>query len=169
MAANGTNGDSAAVLDEIKAPAGVVLPPREIRNILEKTAGYVARNGAVFEDRIRDKENGNPKFSFLNPEDAYHQYYQWRLVEVRAGRGTDIAAGSGHHSPDGSLCGKEWAPVHDPARPARGWQPPISIPHSQPYIPQLFPAHHRPIYHIITSRWPRRRRWQGPRGTDRGA
>ncbi|XWW94272.1 hypothetical protein V2A60_002215 [Cordyceps javanica] len=93
MAANGTNGDSAAALDDIKAPAGVVLPPREIRNILEKTAGYVARNGAVFEDRIRDKEQTNPKFSFLNPEDAYHGYYQWRLTEVRAGRGTDVAAG----------------------------------------------------------------------------
>ncbi|KAM3545494.1 hypothetical protein ARSEF1564_001656 [Beauveria bassiana] len=93
MAANGTNGDSAATVDDIKPPAGVVLPPREIRNILEKTAGYVARNGAVFEDRIRDKEQTNSKFSFLNPEDAYHGYYQWRLTEVRAGRGTDIAAG----------------------------------------------------------------------------
>ncbi|EGX90133.1 pre-mRNA splicing factor, putative [Cordyceps militaris CM01] len=93
MAENGTNGDAAAVLDDIKAPAGVVLPPREIRNILEKTAGYVARNGAVFEDRIRDKEQTNPKFSFLNPADAYHPYYQWRLAEVRAGRGTDVAAG----------------------------------------------------------------------------
>lgn len=93
MAATGTNGDAAAGLDDIKPPAGVVLPPREIRNILEKTAGYVARNGAVFEDRIRDKEQSNPKFSFLNPQDAYHEYYQWRLNEVRAGRGTDIAAG----------------------------------------------------------------------------
>ncbi|KOS21817.1 Pre-mRNA-splicing factor [Escovopsis weberi] len=80
-------------LDDIKAPAGVVLPPREIRNILEKTAGYVARNGAVFEDRIREKERSNPKFSFLNPSDAYHAFYQWRLDEIRAGRGTDIAAG----------------------------------------------------------------------------
>lgn len=94
MAAATTNGDAAATpLDEIKAPAGVVLPPREIRNVLEKTAGYVARNGAVFEDRIRDKESSNPKFSFLNPNDAYHPFYQWRLDEVRAGRGTAIAAG----------------------------------------------------------------------------
>ena len=81
------------VLDELKPPSGVVLPPREIRNILEKTAGYVARNGAVFEDRIRDKEAQNPKFSFLNPSDAYHAFYEWRLSEIRAGRGTDIAAG----------------------------------------------------------------------------
>ncbi|UZP37962.1 hypothetical protein NXS19_005778 [Fusarium pseudograminearum] len=94
MAAVTTNGDAAAsVLDDIKPPAGVVLPPREIRNVLEKTAGYVARNGAVFEDRIRDKERSNPKFSFLNPSDAYHPFYQWRLDEVKSGRGTAIAAG----------------------------------------------------------------------------
>lgn len=93
MAAAAANGDASAVLDDIKPPTGVVLPPREIRNVLEKTAGYVARNGAVFEDRIRDKERQNPKFSFLNPDDAYHPYYQWRLSEVKAGRGTAIAAG----------------------------------------------------------------------------
>ncbi|KAL2758373.1 hypothetical protein ACRALDRAFT_2063795, partial [Sodiomyces alcalophilus JCM 7366] len=84
---------AAAALDDIKPPAGVVLPPREIRNILEKTAGYVARNGFVFEDRIREKERANPKFSFLNQTDAYYGFYQWRLEEIKAGRGTAIAAG----------------------------------------------------------------------------
>ncbi|KAM0513807.1 hypothetical protein ACHAPE_007406 [Trichoderma viride] len=93
MAAEAANGGASNALDDIKAPAGVVLPPREIRNILEKTAGYVARNGSVFEDRIREKERQNPKFSFLSPDDAYHAYYLWRLSEIRAGRGTDIAAG----------------------------------------------------------------------------
>lgn len=86
-----TNGDGS--LDALKPPAGVVLPPREIRNVLEKTAGYVARNGAVFEDRIRDRESSNPKFSFLSSTDAYHAFYQWRLSEIRAGRGTAVAAG----------------------------------------------------------------------------
>ena len=93
MAAAVANGDPTAALDEFKPPSGVVLPPREIRNVLEKTAGYVARNGPVFEDRIREKEEQNPKFSFLNPQDAYHAFYQWRLDEIRAGRGTAIAAG----------------------------------------------------------------------------
>lgn len=93
MAAEVANGSASNALDDIKAPAGVVLPPREIRNILEKTAGYVARNGSIFEDRIREKERQNPKFSFLSAEDAYHAYYLWRLSEIRAGRGTDIAAG----------------------------------------------------------------------------
>jgi splicing factor 3A subunit 1 len=114
MAAASTNGDSAAAtIDEIKPPAGVVLPPREIRSILEKTAGYVARNGAVFEDRIRDKEQSNPKFSFLNPADSYYQYYEWRLSEIRAGRGTDVAAGR-----VGEATAKEPAKPQGPPKPA---------------------------------------------------
>ncbi|KAG9771236.1 hypothetical protein KCU88_g6408, partial [Aureobasidium melanogenum] len=76
-----------------KPPEGIVLPPKDIRAIIEKTAGYVARNGPVFEDRIRDKEQSNPKFSFLAPNDAYAPFYQWRLSEVRAGRGTAVSAG----------------------------------------------------------------------------
>ncbi|KAL1890398.1 SF3a splicing factor complex subunit [Ceratocystis pirilliformis] len=80
-------------LEELKPPTGVVRPPPEIRVILEKTAGYVARSGAVFEDRIRTKEGDNPKFSFLTPTDAYHPFYQWRLSEIKAGRSTDVSAG----------------------------------------------------------------------------
>ena len=97
MPPSATNGDGSAtpaLPDEVnKPPAGVVLPPRDIRAIVEKTAGYVARNGAVFEDRIREKEKHNPKFSFLSAKDAYNAFYAWRLDEVREGRGTAISAG----------------------------------------------------------------------------
>ncbi|KAI1417193.1 Pre-mRNA splicing factor PRP21 like protein-domain-containing protein [Hypoxylon sp. FL1857] len=92
MAAN-TNGDAAAVLDDIKPPQGIVLPPKEFRTILEKTAGFVARNGIAFEDRIREKEKHNPKFSFLSNADPYNPYYLWRLSEIKEGRGTAVAAG----------------------------------------------------------------------------
>ena len=92
-----SNGDVSAastILDEApKPPAGVVLPPKDIRAIVEKTAGYVARNGSVFEDRIREKEKHNPKFSFLSANDAYSPFYAWRLNEIREGRGTAISAG----------------------------------------------------------------------------
>ncbi|KAI0476405.1 Pre-mRNA splicing factor PRP21 like protein-domain-containing protein [Xylariaceae sp. FL0804] len=88
-----TNGDSAAALDEIKPPQGVVLPPKEFKTILEKTAGFVARNGVAFEDRIREKEKNNPKFSFLSTADPYNPYYLWRLSEIKEGRGTAVAAG----------------------------------------------------------------------------
>lgn len=103
-----------ATLEEVvaKPPAGVVLPPKDIRSIVEKTAGYVARNGPVFEDRIRQKEINNPKFSFLSANDAYNGFYAWRLNEVREGRGTDVSAG-----PVGE------APKKEPERP-KGPDPP---------------------------------------------
>ena len=97
MAPSATAVDSSAIPslpDEVsKPPAGVVLPPRDIRAIVEKTAGYVARNGPAFEDRIREKEKHNPKFSFLSAKDAYFPFYAWRLEEVREGRGTAVSAG----------------------------------------------------------------------------
>ncbi|KAI9754021.1 MAG: hypothetical protein M4579_004897 [Chaenotheca gracillima] len=90
---NGASTPDASLEEISQPPPGVVLPPKEIRAILEKTAGYVARNGAVFEDRIREKEKNNPKFSFLTPTDAYASFYAWRLSEVKEGRGTAISAG----------------------------------------------------------------------------
>lgn len=101
--------------DEVsKPPAGIVLPPRDIRAIVEKTAGYVARNGPAFEDRIRDKEKHNPKFSFLSAKDAYFPYYAWRLEEVREGRGTAVSAGRAGEGP----------PVQEPEKPKGPEAPP---------------------------------------------
>lgn len=97
MPPSATNVDSpafASLPDEVsKPPPGVVLPPRDVRAIVEKTAGYVVRNGTVFEERIREKEKHNPKFSFLSENDAYSAYYAWRLAEIKEGRGTAISAG----------------------------------------------------------------------------
>lgn len=93
------NGGSNAVETSGKVPDGIVLPPKDIRAIVEKTAGYVARNGPVFEDRIRDKEQSNPKFSFLSPNDAYAPFYQWRLSEVRAGRNADLSGKTSSGAP----------------------------------------------------------------------
>ncbi|KAL6233568.1 hypothetical protein BDW75DRAFT_185576 [Aspergillus navahoensis] len=93
MASMGNGNTPTAPDDVSKPPEGVVLPPKDIRAIVEKTAGYVARNGAIFEDRVREKERSNPKFSFLNPIDPYAPFYQWRLNEIKQGRGTDVSAG----------------------------------------------------------------------------
>lgn len=59
----------------------VILPPSEIRLIIEKLAAYVVRNGTTFEDKILEKERHNSRFSFLFPNDPYHPYYQRRLQE----------------------------------------------------------------------------------------
>lgn len=129
MAANGTaaNGVSSAVVavgevrDALPAPdltglklsvdsqthaVGVIHPPPDIRAIVDKTAQFVAKNGATyrelrcmsvhcaaelgvlmccaaagveFEKRIVANERDNVKFNFLKSTDPYHKYYQLRV------------------------------------------------------------------------------------------
>lgn len=94
-----TNGDTAAsaaaALENLKPPPGIIIPPPgEIREAIEKTAGYVMRGGAGLEQRIRDNHGRNPKFSFLmSSSDPYNAYYEWRKQEIKAGRGTALSAG----------------------------------------------------------------------------
>lgn len=54
--------------------------PEEIKNIIEKTANFVARLGDDFEKRITQNELNNPKFSFLHPNGEYADYYQQRVA-----------------------------------------------------------------------------------------
>ena len=113
MAPSAVNGDSDLSEELGKPPAGIVQPPRDIRTIVERTAGYVARNGPSFEDRIKENNKHNPKFSFLSANDAYSPFYAWRLSEIRDGRGTEVSAGRVG----------EAAPVVEPEKP-KGPAPP---------------------------------------------
>lgn len=63
---------------------GIIHPPTDIRNIVDKTVQFVAKNGPEFEKRIIANNAGNPKFNFLSSSDPYHAYYQHRLSEFRA-------------------------------------------------------------------------------------
>jgi splicing factor 3A subunit 1 len=94
------NGDATPnggtdIHDEIssRAPAGLVLPPRNIRELVEKLADYIARNGKEFEEKVRVNQGHLAKMSFLNPEDEYYPYYQWRITENKEGRGATASAG----------------------------------------------------------------------------
>ncbi|KAG7273787.1 hypothetical protein CRUP_012805 [Coryphaenoides rupestris] len=64
----------------------------EVRNIVDKTASFVARNGPEFEARIRQNEINNPKFNFLNPNDPYHAYYRHKVTEFKEGKGLEPSA-----------------------------------------------------------------------------
>lgn len=78
-------GSQASTIGGTTVPEGVILPPPEVRAIVEKTVGYVVRNGPSFEARIQQKEESNSKFSFLHFDDPYRQYYEWRLSERQSG------------------------------------------------------------------------------------
>lgn len=49
-----------------------------LRNIIDKLAVFVARNGPEFESITKAKQQGNPRFNFLFGGEFY-QYYQWRV------------------------------------------------------------------------------------------
>ncbi|KAL8286882.1 hypothetical protein RQP46_003888 [Phenoliferia psychrophenolica] len=65
----------------------VILPPPEIRSIVDRTAAFVAKspNPDTFEEKIRAREKTDSRFAFLNKTDAYHPYYQHRLEAFRGG------------------------------------------------------------------------------------
>ena len=75
-----------AVIEDGGKSINIILPPPEVRNIVNKTASFVARNGPEFEQRIKQNEINNPKFNFLNFGDPYHAYYQHKVTELREGK-----------------------------------------------------------------------------------
>ncbi|AOA64709.1 SF3a splicing factor complex subunit [Komagataella phaffii CBS 7435] len=73
-------------------PEGVILPPPAVQEIINKTAGYVHRNGASFETRIKEKELHNNKFQFLIDEDPYNAFYKWKLEQLKNNQTIDTAS-----------------------------------------------------------------------------
>jgi len=58
----------------------IIVPPPEIRAVVNKTSQFVAKNGRQFESRILSSSEGStPKFSFMSPTSPYHPYYQSRI------------------------------------------------------------------------------------------
>ena len=84
-----------------KSRVGLIIPPPDIRGlsilqsfiifaktisaICEKTAIFVARNGIEFENRIKEKELGNPRFNFMLPTNAYFAFYRAKVSEHETG------------------------------------------------------------------------------------
>ena len=62
--------------------------------VIDRTATFVARsaNPPQFEEKIRENQRQDPKFSFLNPADPYHAYYRHRMDKVARGELDDEPA-----------------------------------------------------------------------------
>ncbi|ESN94818.1 hypothetical protein HELRODRAFT_180170 [Helobdella robusta] len=55
----------------------------EMKNIIDKLANFVARNGPEFEQMTKQKQKDNPKFSFLFSGE-FNGYYQYRVSTEQA-------------------------------------------------------------------------------------
>lgn len=54
-----------------------------LRNIIDKLAEFVARNGPEFEAITKQKQQNNPKFEFLYGGE-FANYYQFRVAAEQA-------------------------------------------------------------------------------------
>ncbi|KAJ1868315.1 SF3a splicing factor complex subunit [Coemansia sp. RSA 989] len=97
-AAAGTGSRShilkSVIMEEANAAesTSIIYPPLDIKTIVDKTAERVAKAGEAFEQLIREKYQGNVKFSFINPNDPYYAYYEHMVEQYRSGK--TIASGN---------------------------------------------------------------------------
>ncbi|KAK1282939.1 SURP and G-patch domain-containing protein 1-like protein [Acorus calamus] len=71
---------------ELAPPHGVVAypPPSDpaVKNVADKLASFVAKNGRQFENVTRQRNPGDTPFKFLfDPDCAHYKYYEYRLHE----------------------------------------------------------------------------------------
>lgn len=60
----------------------------ETKNIIDKLANFVARNGPEFESMTKKKQHNNSKFSFLFGGE-HHSYYLWKVKTEKEGGSRD--------------------------------------------------------------------------------
>lgn len=60
-----------------------IIPPPDVRDVIERTVGYIVRSGTAFIQRLQEQRDG--KFKFLFEGDPYYEYYEWRLNELKSG------------------------------------------------------------------------------------
>lgn len=79
-------------------PEGIIHPPPELRDIIDRTAQYVAKNGRAFEEKLINSHKGKPKFSFLLHDDPFNAYYHFKVREIRANLLGDLESKSSQDS-----------------------------------------------------------------------
>lgn len=67
------------------AGVGLIYPPPDIRGVIDKTAQFVAKCGAEFEQRVLREQN-HAKFAFLLPNNPYRAYYDNKIKEFETGK-----------------------------------------------------------------------------------
>lgn len=114
-------------------------PPedQELRNVIDKLAQFVARNGPEFEKMTMEKQKDNAKFSFLFGGD-YFTYYKYRLAMEQQPQGAEIPAGSMPlMAPPIPPPGAPPPGNHPPGAPPPATHPPGAPPPGAPPIEEL--------------------------------
>lgn len=86
---------------------GIIVPPLEVKEILETTAKFVGKRPAL-EARVLQQHDQDPRFSFLQPADPYHAYYRAKVAEARQTTAAEKhASRGGDNALDGRVNGMQ--------------------------------------------------------------
>ena len=64
----------------------LIIPPSEIRSVIDKTAEFVAKMGDEFEKKVISQQGKEKKFAFLLAGNPYRKYYDSRVKEILEGK-----------------------------------------------------------------------------------
>ncbi|CAG8794390.1 32733_t:CDS:2 [Gigaspora margarita] len=70
----------------------VIVPPPDLKIIIDKMATYVSKSGESLEAKVREKHIDDPRFSFLLPWNEFHSYYRQRIQHEKAAETTSDLA-----------------------------------------------------------------------------
>ncbi|PLW17957.1 hypothetical protein PCANC_10351 [Puccinia coronata f. sp. avenae] len=91
---------------------GLIYPPPEIRKQISSSSSFASIDRLLMlaalptvEDKIRQREKTDSRFSFLNPEDAYNPYYRHRIEIIKSGGDPTQPASSSKTNPVNSTNG----------------------------------------------------------------
>ncbi|CAI2178913.1 13941_t:CDS:2, partial [Funneliformis geosporum] len=62
----------------------IVVPPPDLKVIVDKMSAYVAKNGQSLEAKVREKHIDDPRFSFLLPWNEFHPYYKQKIQDEKS-------------------------------------------------------------------------------------
>ncbi|CAG8795908.1 24641_t:CDS:2, partial [Gigaspora rosea] len=93
---SGVNTDDSNTVKSSKPqsqPIGpVIVPPPDLKIIIDKMATYVSKSGESLEAKVREKHIDDPRFSFLLPWNEFHSYYRQRIQHEKAAETTSDLA-----------------------------------------------------------------------------
>ncbi|KAL1915531.1 uncharacterized protein VTP21DRAFT_6655 [Calcarisporiella thermophila] len=65
-------------------PENIEVPQLELKQVIDKTASFVARADKSFEALILERYVNNPTFNFLQSSNTSNPYYIWRVQNLRS-------------------------------------------------------------------------------------
>mmetsp|Transcript_4499 Transcript_4499/g.8552 ORF Transcript_4499/g.8552 Transcript_4499/m.8552 type:complete len:170 (+) Transcript_4499:37-546(+) len=71
--------ETPAPVESFSRDVGVIVPPPDIKLVVDRTADFVRKVGPKFEATIQQRNKNSKKFGFLVASSPYYAYYQQRL------------------------------------------------------------------------------------------